>query len=434
MKARERGVIILGVVIVLAVSAGLFLMTELARAKVAVAEREVESQKRLQIAKEAVLNFAVSRADRGYLPCPADHTKAGLPSEGDARSSCTSDAQRLGVLPWKALQSQGLFDANGDRFWYAVSQHVLDSEPFINPDQPTPNLLAIDGRAEYVAIVFSPGLPLTAQDRNDTIATCSATGDTRNRRFCSSDWLDAIVGTDNTNADRTFFTKRDGINDLMLGITADEFFSAVGRRALQQVAACLRTYAADPGHLAGTVGRLPWAAPVSDTDPDSPAFNPAPATLYSDVAATRFGRLPVDLSATPPPGASQALTGVSSWGSNCPLHCSSRPNCNKSWLKDWREHLFYGVSQRHAPDGDAGTATPVGPLLTVTLADGTVQTDAPAVVILSGKVLGTQVRTTITAKNTLANYVEGTNAIGSSTFDARQGATLNDQVLVVRVP
>jgi hypothetical protein len=428
----QRGVIILGVVIVIAISAGLFLLTEVARARLQVAERESESQKRLQSAKDALLHYAVAHDRRGHFPCPADHTLAGLATEGQAASACTSDVRRLGVLPWRTLDAQGLFDVGGERLWYAVSEHMLNSAAFINPDQPLPNLLSLDGRSDYVALVFSAGLSGSAQDRANIVAACAATADSRNNRYCPSNYLDAVAGADNTNADRTFFSKREGINDLVLGITAAEFFNAVGKRVMQQVAGCLRQYAIDPGHTPGTVGRLPWATPFTGTD--SPSFTPPPAQIYTDVASVRVGRLPLDFSGTTPPGPSQALTGVSGWGANCPLHCTSRPNCDNSWMKDWREHVVYAVSERHAPDGDAGTAMPFKPFLTLTLADGTVRTDVAAVIMLSGVAVGGQTRATNASQQDRMNYLEGTNATSSAAFDARTPAGQNDHVLQVIIP
>jgi hypothetical protein len=103
-------------------------------------------------------------------------------------------------------------------------------------------------------------------------------------------------------------------------------------------------------------------------------------------------------------------------------------------LKDWREHVIYAVSERHAPDGDAGSVTPALPLLSVTLADGSIANDIPAVVMLGGKALGSQVRTSNIAKNSLGNYADGVNASGSNSFDARITATQNDQVWPVKLP
>lgn len=80
----------------------------------------VERQKRIALA----LSDYASR--RYFLPCPADPTASPA---GTARGSCTTDALRDGVLPFRTLglSQMDVTDGYGNPFTYAISSAIRES-------------------------------------------------------------------------------------------------------------------------------------------------------------------------------------------------------------------------------------------------------------------------------------------------------------------
>lgn len=85
------------------------------------AQRIAETQKQLELAREAVLGFAVAR---GRLPCPATRNTA-TGAGGAGTENC---ALGEGVLPWADLGVPET-DAWGRRFTYRVTPAFADAPP-----------------------------------------------------------------------------------------------------------------------------------------------------------------------------------------------------------------------------------------------------------------------------------------------------------------
>lgn len=84
-------------------------------------QRIAETQKQLELAREAVLGFAVAR---GRLPCPAARNIAtGQPNSGVENCGLAE-----GVLPWADLGVPET-DAWGRRFTYRVTPAFADAPP-----------------------------------------------------------------------------------------------------------------------------------------------------------------------------------------------------------------------------------------------------------------------------------------------------------------
>ena len=391
-------------------------------------ERDRITQEALAKAKEALLSFASGNRTKGHLPCPEDRALVGFPLEGNALSACGSDALRIGRLPWRTLGLGDLRDGYGERLWYVVSANFRPTSTPINSD--TTATLSVNGVANFIVIVFSAGEPNPNQTRNSTVAFCATTSSSIGRDYCATNYLDTLPsGLSNSNANVTFAENAwiQGVfNDKSITITPAEFLARVQPRVLRQVAACLIAYSNDPANLNHL---FPWAVPVGSGSNPNPFPNPDPGqnAYYVDRAGIRLGRLPDNLS--DPAAASRLTTGVTSWnGPDCPLYCNTSPcpdaASTRNWLKDWREHVFYAVSQRYSPAGNGAT----GPLLTV----GT-NTAVRAVVFIAGPLLAVQARGTTTQRNTASNYVEGENLNGDDVYsNASASSTFNDSVMIVK--
>lgn len=84
-------------------------------------QRIAETQRQLELAREAVLGFAVAR---GRLPCPATRNTA----TGTAGAGTENCALGEGVLPWADLGVPET-DAWGRRFTYRVTPAFADAPP-----------------------------------------------------------------------------------------------------------------------------------------------------------------------------------------------------------------------------------------------------------------------------------------------------------------
>ena len=365
-------------------------------------------------AKDELIGFAVANPVRGHLPCPADPALAGTSTEGTAMSSCNSDALRIGRLPWRTLGLGDLRDGYGEPIWYAVSGNFTNDAGVINRAASV-GTLTVNGSGNFAAIIFSAGLPIGPQQRGAVVAACATTGSTMRQDYCATNYLDTdpATGISNADADATFVqTRADTFNDVLLTISADQFFEGVEKRVLQQVRACLRTYAADSSNPAGL---YPWAHAVAGVGYSS-------ISLYTDDANVLTGRIPDQI-------VNSVMVGSAPipWSANCPLPCPTVApgvSCttSKNWLMDWHELVFYVVSPQYAPSG-AGGGVP-GSLIV----NGT--SNVRAVVMLAGGTLAGQSRGNGTEKDTLTNYLEGNNASGTSVF-GNSSPPYNDRLLIV---
>lgn len=255
----------------------------------------------------------------GTLPCPAANEL------GSQAGSCSvGGGTTLGRLPWKTLGIDDLRDADGEQLWYALSNNFRRTgltNAAINSDTAGNLLLyASDGMTliskpgeELAAIVFSPGPPLSGQDR--AAGTNTATN-----------YLESAYSGNNANAAGPFVTGpvKDNAgnilaNDRALGISARELISASEKRALNEAQKALARFAIANG------GKYPNPAPASCTLVISNVGSPN--TCNSD--STRcFGRLPEDV-----------FTGT----------------MVQDWFKNngWGRVMIYAVNKNRVIDGSA---------------------------------------------------------------------------------
>jgi prepilin-type N-terminal cleavage/methylation domain-containing protein len=89
-------------------------------------QRIAETQKQLELARDAVLGFAVAR---GRLPCPATrNTPIGTAGAGTENKPGAACGLTEGVLPWADL-GVAETDAWGRRFTYRITPMFADDPP-----------------------------------------------------------------------------------------------------------------------------------------------------------------------------------------------------------------------------------------------------------------------------------------------------------------
>ena len=159
-------------------------------------QRIAETQKQLELAREAVLGFAVAR---GRLPCPATrNTPTGTAGAGTENKPAATCALTEGVLPWADLGVSET-DAWGRRFTYRITPMFADDPPagmqatFLISDNGT--ISVTNGAANIAlnlpAIIVSHGKNGSGAFKPDGTQMPAAAGDE----------------AENTNANDTFVSR-----------------------------------------------------------------------------------------------------------------------------------------------------------------------------------------------------------------------------------
>jgi hypothetical protein len=359
-------------------------------------KRDRISDAALAKAREALVGYATSRpidniVGPGYLPCP------DLDDDGWAEATCGSQsgdigqAERLGRLPWKTLGLDDLRDGHGERLWYAVSSkykgllnctvstECLDMSPdaalgtitvrdptgAIVHDGTSTNLLA-PGRGGAAAVIIAPGAALSRdgrmQDRGCTGGACNDAGHCTTKpasltpRCNPVNYLDRATGNGLDEDNAAFVDRNDAagrrrnsdgflrgpvfsaagnvvVNDRIAAIGYDDIMPGMMLRVAQEVALCLREYAAQPRNRS----RYPWPAPPCHQR------SPDPAVVWSDAENVLFGRVPdAPFRATL---ASSAGAMLGTWTGTCALADAASPG----WWDAWRWHVFYALGAAVRP-------------------------------------------------------------------------------------
>ncbi len=418
-RGKQRGAALIVMVVIMAVGSAAFLVNSLNSAGLKIKRDEITAAALAQ-AKDALIGQAVTYNDYpGSLPCP-DTDDDGTSDAGGT----TGCPQYIGRLPWKTLGLPDLRDAAGERLWYTLSRNVrryASVRPLNSDTSGTLNITGTYTANNLMAIVFAPGAPLPTQSRSATqTAPCTTTDippSTEFENVCATNYLEGsnanlskeanpVAGINpnqsyqNANASTPF-------NDQLISISQNQLFPLVEKRIAKEISNCLQNYAS------ANLSRYPWAAPL----------DPSSSPQYNDQSGILFGRLPEvnfndtksdssnDMSQQWPP--TIACDGVAMWWS------------------DWKEMVFYGLADAYKPyisSPAANACTPAGACLSVNPPSATA--DKKFVVIVAGKKLAGQVRSSNADKSTLSNYLEAPNNGGATPFaQGASSATFNDTVV-----
>lgn len=294
MCGRQRGVVLLALVLVVLVGSSYVLLGKL-NERARDYARNVQTQAALKQAKQALLQYAVNYpelhedSDRiagpGYLPCPDQNDGPdqgdGIQDDGQVGQSNCSEVTgtTLGRLPTRDLGLDDLRDAAGERLWYAVSHefkqnqvstHVLNSE--------TRATLGVDATSDIVAVIIAPGEPISGQDGRGT-AQAAVLANSKDWYEVADEFLEDGNGNATTTPDVAYVTAStvadsapqctDGsldddelaiqcFNDQLITITRQELMAAVEARVANEVRGVLASFRSSAG------GAFPWLAPFTD--------------------------------------------------------------------------------------------------------------------------------------------------------------------------
>lgn len=421
IRRRQGGAALLIFVLLLVMGALGFVLNNLSIE----AKRAQQTVDALAQAKAALIAYAATRnlasgsARPGDLPCPdmdndGDSAAENFSGCGNAAGT-TYQERRLGRLPWKTLGMPDIRDGSGERLWYAVSNNFKQKTPKSPLNSDSSGTITIrdekgnlvsdaSGGAGVIAVIIAPGEPLLRQDGQqqdrsaaninapihylDNIqpaANVSVTAAEDNADFLDNGSNGFFAGPvyDNATPVRQIVA-----NDRIMTITAAEISAAMESRVVGEISHCLADYAAQPGNI----GRLPWAASVVNSG----------LGVYDDVSNTRFGRIP-DAFVNTVVDSGDAM--LSNWTGTCLI------NSGNPWFTDnWRELVFFAIADGYKPV-DPLVAGVCGPCISVTRdPPSPTLTNRSFVVIVSGRALGTLVRSTSAQKGDITNYLESQNS------------------------
>jgi hypothetical protein len=232
------------------------------------------------------------------------------------------------------------------------------------------------------------------------------------------------------------------VNDHLLNIRIQELAPLMEKRVATEVLNCLKDYALQNYYTTppnSGIDRHPWTTSLS---------------AYTDINNNRFGRIP-DVTFNATVSASASLMR-DSWSGSCNILSSTA-----GWWPNWKELVFYAVAWDKDPSNSftnlvpdpLDTTPPIGTVPSSPNCDDDVQNDCLTIitpsgnlnhkkvaVIVAGRRILAQVRTTAGNKQTLSNYLEGSNIStsaatnnldGQDTFFQQNAATstFNDYVV-----
>ncbi len=220
---KQRGAAFLILVFMIGIAGAAIIVSAGATTNFKLAEAQRTAQS-LATAREALMAYAASVPDSarlGDLPCPATSYVTG-----QTATSCNTAASRMGYLPWKTLGLPELRDGTGAPLLYAVSNVFKYNSRTGTLNSDTSGEFTVAGE-NAIAVVFSPGAPIGAQDRN------AATFDVTN--FLEARNADGDALFDNSAESSTF-------NDRLIWITPRAFFPPLEMRALRVAQERLQHY------------------------------------------------------------------------------------------------------------------------------------------------------------------------------------------------
>jgi type II secretory pathway pseudopilin PulG len=258
-KPRQQGVVLLLLMLVVFVAGSSVVIAALNNRQRLASAKRTEVLYQLEQAKAQLLAYAANYATLhdntrgpGFFPCP-DTDDPAFDDSGAADAQCDSDAPLIGRLP--------AYDDNGNtRFPFNDAYADIDQQPWLivapryvyysqndarrrsdtrafassASTRASDYWLALDGTRRYVALLIAPGEALDMQDR--------ARGRTNFRNY-----LDGRNGSDGFDFHSSYRENPQQFNDIVVGITVDEYMLHTGTAVARAMKTVLDAYHANVG-------------------------------------------------------------------------------------------------------------------------------------------------------------------------------------------
>lgn len=268
-RARQRGQAMLALLLLLGIALSVFVYNAVDPTHAAV-RREAKTQAAMKEVSDALIGWSVQRTSSGTLPNarPGELPCPDLNNDGFEDGSCVAGA--LGRVPWKTLGIPEPKDEAGETLWYAVAGpfRIWNMNPNpINSDTRGDLVVYRDTTAitltnEAVAVIFSAGAALGAQDRGCTIGVnctvdlqCTTSPASLTPKCNPANYLDleTAATVNNATPGGPFINAQSSssFNDRVFVITTAELITVVEQRVAREVLALLRAYSTAPGKSCG---------------------------------------------------------------------------------------------------------------------------------------------------------------------------------------
>lgn len=278
VKAKQHGAALLVMLVIVVMGAATSLVSSLSTTALKNARQEKTAASLAQ-AKDALIGKAIIYSDYpGSLPCPDTDNDGDSDSVGGSpNDECP---KYVGRLPWKTLGLPDLRDAAGERLWYTLSRNFrryISVRPLNSDTTGTLNITGDYTASNLVAIVFSPGAPVSSQARGDINTACTLPFSS-DPKCMPSNYLEGSNANPSPgvapNTNYRYELQSDSFNDQLIGISYQQLLPLVEKRIAREAKNCLDNYAVDSNY------KYPWATPVPDT------------SNYLGTINTFFGRIP----------------------------------------------------------------------------------------------------------------------------------------------
>jgi hypothetical protein len=246
---------VLALLLILGIALSIFVYNMIDPAQ-ASARRQARTEATLREVREALIGWSVQRtstvtlpdARPGELPCPDIN-----PLDGFEDGSCAAGA--IGRVPWRTLGVPEPKDETGETLWYSIAGPFRIWNTNANPinSDTRGNLtvyqdsVATTLTTEAIAVIFAPGAPIGAQDRDASTTTlCPTTGTPIPRNACAANYLETTATVNNANLGGPFIRAQgsNSFNDKLLVVTTADLITVVEQRVARELITLLKAYGA----------------------------------------------------------------------------------------------------------------------------------------------------------------------------------------------
>lgn len=203
--------------------------------------RVQETNRKIEVIKEALTGYAVSRSSAPYLPCPYEISGSHFAENaGVSKPDCEMDpnpnpipTHYEGIVPWKelGLSKNDVLDAWGRPFRYRVLENAVGVDPSLLQSDPTPIVCTEPGVTDAdkrIQIHRQPeGSPLPPRDceTSKVVAVIVSHGPNGRGAFYSGLVASSANEVQNANIGSRFFVIGTPTSE---GSSAGEFDDIVG--------------------------------------------------------------------------------------------------------------------------------------------------------------------------------------------------------------
>ena len=388
----QQGIALLVIAIIFVLAFNVYIFSDLSISQVRF-DKTQNSLQTLKKAKQAVINYAVTYADRaidndyGILPNPETFLNGNDGNMAGAAGAKNTNA--VGWLPWRSLDLPNLKDESGTCLFYAVSgtyklgpradmvnEDSIGMFRVLNSDGTVVQGGSVD--SQVVALVIAPGAPLPGQVRNPSIVNSNCGRDYA-ANFVS-DYLEGNGVYDNSSvsavadtiddfihATETSATAATPYNDIFLTINREEIWDAIVKRndfkikmenLTHGLAMCLVEYS-----KLTTNRRLPWPVVTDlgdrtnyrdnnnyvDTGKGDIDFNGYSGRYPFNVANSNAAIDPATLTEDKLFNIAGLCDSLDVGGGVTVDLETTSSEYRKLW-DNWKDHFFYVLSKKYEPD------------------------------------------------------------------------------------